>query len=86
MRFDRMDEYPEALRRPGELLPWESGYQPVITVPFPNLRCFGEPLTTLTSFQLLSVRKECERRNGASDYFAPLMEKIDEILVERGGE
>ena len=81
-----LDEYPKQLLG-RELMPWEEGYERIVTVPFPNLRCFGKTLVSLTSPQLLAVRRECERRNGDRGvYFVPLMEKIDEILTERGGE
>ena len=69
-----------------EIMPWERGYERIVTVPFPNLRCFGKTLVSLTSPQLLAVRREAERRNGTrGDYFQPLIVKVDEILTTRGG-
>ena len=80
-----LSEYPDFGEE--EILPWERGYQPIAIVPFPNMRCFGKPLQSLTSPQLLAVRREAERRNGTrGDYFAPLVTKVDEILTARGGE
>ena len=83
---DGLEGLPEALNEAPEAMPWECDYAPIAIVPFVNMRCYGQTLESLTSPQLLAVRREAERRNGSGTYFAGLIAKLDEILTARGGE
>ena len=81
---ERLDEYPNFGEE--EPLPWEPDYESLTICPFSNMKSFGKPLESLTSTQLLAVRREAERRNGKlGTYFQPLIEQVEAVLRERGG-
>ena len=76
---ERLDEYPESLRDRVKY-PWqesEADRVPWIT---------GEPLGNFPSSVLLSHRRLLVKKQRGGSYFQNMIDAIDTILTERGGE
>ena len=76
-------EIPEALRRPEPPYPWE---EPPPTVRWMWGADTGKPLTAIGSKELLRKRRWLVEKQGMGTYFTRLIQAIDDILMERGGE
>ena len=78
---EELNDFPACLRD-TETYPWE-GEEPICW-PF-GIRA-GTPLQDFSSATLLHFRGIVARKNGRGSYFKPLLDAIDAVLFERGGE
>lgn len=85
MPDESLSDYPAAFQD-GTTYPWENDARGTV-VPFVTSRHCGKPLVSLSSAELLRVRREAVRRNGESGtYFNALIVAIDTVLQDRMGE
>ena len=79
-RSEDLSEYPESLRD-ETIPPWEESETSRV------LWITGEPLGSFPSSVLLSHRRLLVKKNGErGHYFDDLIQAIDDVLTERGGE
>ncbi len=79
---ENLSDFPEALRGEPEVMPWDTG-EPLR---WQWGRHAGLALREFKSQELIYMRRQVERRNGAGTYFQMYLDEIDAILTERGGE
>lgn len=79
---EELSDFPAAFQTP-DVMPWE---MPTDGIRWPWGRHAGRPLREFASRELIYMRRHVVRRNGAGSYFQKLLDEIDAILTERGGE
>jgi len=75
---ERLDEYPDFGTEPP--MPWEESE--ASRVPWIT----GEPLGDFPSSTLMAHRKLLVKKQRGGSYFQNMIDAIDQILTERGGE
>lgn len=76
---EELDEYPSAFRDTDKM-PWDLGPPPIVWQWGADM---GKLLTEISSKELVRKRRWLERDPEA---FADLIQAIDQVLTERGGE
>ena len=76
---EQLDEYPDAFQGTDKM-PWETSEADQVTW------IDGSPLGDFPSSVLLSHRKLLVKKQGKGSYFQDMIDAIDTILTERGGE
>jgi hypothetical protein len=80
-RFDGLDQYPDF--GPPDVMPWDTAPPSEASQ---VLWITGEPLGDFSSRTLLAHRQLLIKKQGRGSYFQDLIEAIDTVLTERGGE